>query len=109
MAVIKRAKLAVVLWSERSVRSHWVRAEARRALDRGILIPARLDEAELPLPFNDVHTFDLRGWRGEPDDPRLAAFVDVVLSKLGLVAPPVDLHEAAALAHRVRLLLGALP
>ncbi|NBB71307.1 MAG: SUMF1/EgtB/PvdO family nonheme iron enzyme [Alphaproteobacteria bacterium] len=87
--------MAVVLWSERSVQSHWVRAEARRALDRGILIPARLDDAELPLPFNDVHTFDLRGWRGEPDDPRLAAFVDVVLARLGLVAPPVKSDEEA--------------
>ena len=95
MAVIKRANLAVVLWSERSVQSHWVRAEARSALDRGILIPARLDDAELPLPFNDVHTFDLRGWRGEPDDPRLAAFVDVVLARLGLVAPPVKSDEEA--------------
>ncbi|MFW5833515.1 MAG: toll/interleukin-1 receptor domain-containing protein, partial [Pseudomonadota bacterium] len=37
MAVLERAKLALVLWSERSVGSHWVRAEARAALEHGIL------------------------------------------------------------------------
>ncbi len=81
-SVIKQAKLAVVLWSERSTTSHWVRAEARAALDQDKLLPARLDDVAIPLPFNDLHTMDLRGWAPPTSDQRLDQLVRIILQRI---------------------------
>lgn len=70
-AIIEKAKAAVVLWSERSVKSDFVQAEARLALRRGILLQICLDSADLPLPFNNLNYLDLREWDRAPRDPRL--------------------------------------
>jgi hypothetical protein len=53
----------IVLWSPASVRSDFVRAEARRAADRGILVPVRLQACEPPMPFGEYQTIDLIDWR----------------------------------------------
>jgi len=46
------ARCVVVLWSEKSVVSGWVKAEAQEGLRRRILVPAFLDEGvRLPLGF----------------------------------------------------------
>jgi hypothetical protein len=57
------AWVVVVLWSEASTRSDFVRAEARHAADRGILVPARLETCEPPMPFGEYQTIDLTEWK----------------------------------------------
>ena len=42
-------KCVVVIWSERSVNSDWVRAEATEALERQLLVPAIIDDVRPPL------------------------------------------------------------
>lgn len=59
------ASCVVVLWSERSVSSDWVRTEANEALDRGILAPALIDDVRPPLAFRRTQTARLVGWPGE--------------------------------------------
>ncbi len=93
--VIARAKAVVVLWSQGAVESRWVRAEARLALDRDILIPARLHDVAPPLPFNDLHTADLTGWEGGSDDPGLTRLVDAVARAAG-VGDGVEAEPRAA-------------
>jgi len=58
-AVINSAKAAIVLWTAKSVRSHWVLSEASLALERNIIIPVWLEHVVLPVPFNTLHTLDL--------------------------------------------------
>lgn len=82
-SIIKSAKAAVVLWSERSVKSTFVAAEARMALRQGILIPAWLDRSEPPLPFSELHTLDLTNWGGDPADPILEPLILAIERKLG--------------------------
>lgn len=82
-AVIEKAKAAVVLWSEDAVKSDFVRAEASKASDRGILIPVRLDNCELPLPFGALHTLDLRGWDGSIDNSLLTPLIAAIEKKIG--------------------------
>jgi hypothetical protein len=77
-AVIQKAKTALVLWSAKSVSSDFVQAEARVALQRGILIPISLDDAEVPLPFNNLHTLDLREWDRTSGDPKLKPLIDAI-------------------------------
>lgn len=59
-AEILKASAVLVIWSERSVSSQWVRAEAGEGFNRNILIPGRIDNVSLPLPFSSLHTVDLR-------------------------------------------------
>lgn len=56
---IDAAKVAVVLWTEHSATSRWVKAEASRANDDGKLVSVRalsLDPRDIPLPFGEKHT-----------------------------------------------------
>ena len=58
----------IVLWSGSSVRSDYVRAEARSAAERHILIPAFIGPCEPPMPFGEYQTLDLTAWdEAHPD------------------------------------------
>jgi adenylate cyclase len=65
-AELAAASAVVVVWTPTSVGSRWVRGEARDAADRGVLVPARLGDARLPLDVRAIHTIDLDGWGGDP-------------------------------------------
>jgi len=60
---IDRSTSVIVIWSEESVRSPWVKAEAARAHDQGKLISAHVEKADLPLPHSILHSADLRAFR----------------------------------------------
>jgi hypothetical protein len=62
---LEAAKSVVVLWSENSVRSEWVRNEAAAASERGVLVPVMIDRVKLPLEFRHRQTIDLVGWDGD--------------------------------------------
>lgn len=64
-AEIERAKALLVLWSGAARESAWVRSEATAALEMRKLVQARLDEARLPRPFDQVQAADLSAWTGE--------------------------------------------
>jgi formylglycine-generating enzyme required for sulfatase activity len=67
---IAAAPAVLVLWTERSVKSDWVRAEAHYAKERKKLVPARLGACEPWVPFNLVETADLLNWDGEEEHPQ---------------------------------------
>ncbi len=59
---IADARCLVVLWSNHSVQSRWVRNEASEGERRGVLVPALLEEAPIPLQFRSMQAADLRNW-----------------------------------------------
>lgn len=59
-----RARCVVVLWSESSVASDWVKTEAAVGYQRKALVPALLERVEIPLEFRRVQAADLIAWRG---------------------------------------------
>src|SRR5262245_33837284 len=63
MRELASARAAIVVWTKTSAGSRWVRGEARMAAERGVLIPVRLGDAELPLDARAIHTIDIDGWR----------------------------------------------
>lgn len=63
------AAAVLVLWSKDAAASHWVRSEANRARETGRLVQLRLDDARLPMPFDQVQCADLRGWTGDCQAP----------------------------------------
>src|SRR5262245_45620730 len=56
---LEAAAAVLVIWTPASVESRWVRGEARDGADRGILVPARFDKANLPIDVRAIHTTDL--------------------------------------------------
>ena len=96
LAVIKRARATIVLWSAASVTSGFVRAEATAADGLERLIPARLDDCELPLPFNVLHTHDLRGWGPGVDEVVLAPLFKAIEKRTGKA--PTAAPQAATAA-----------
>ena len=56
---IEAARVVVVLWSEASRDSQWVRDEAAYARDRRKLIPVQLDASEPPLGFRQIQSLKL--------------------------------------------------
>jgi hypothetical protein len=84
------AKWAIVLWSEHAKKSIWVKSEATKALERGMLIPARIDNVEIPLPFGSVHTIDLSNWSGEDTDDSFLQLRNAINKRVGIpaVLPP---------------------
>jgi TolB-like protein len=60
-----------------------VRAEASIADENGALIPAKIDECQLPVMFRVTQTADLSRWGGEADDKAWQAFIGDVRRKVG--------------------------
>lgn len=77
---LNQCNVAVVLWSEHSTKSQWVREEAR--MGRSKLIPAKLDAAEPPFGFGDVQAADLSHWGGDYNHPEWARFSRAVVAKV---------------------------
>ena len=70
-AKLKCSRCVVVLWSQNSVGSLYVREEARSGLERDVLVPIRLNNCSLPFGFGEVQTADLGAWDGVRHDPAL--------------------------------------
>ena len=84
---LNQCAVAVVLWSENSTKSQWVREEAR--MGRGKLIPARLDASEPPFGFGDVQSADLSHWGGDYNHAEWGRFTNAVVARArGGAAPP---------------------
>lgn len=66
---LKACDAVVVLWSERSIESAWVRDEAAVGRDSGRLVPVTIDGTQAPLGFRQFQTIDLSRWRGRGIGP----------------------------------------
>jgi TolB-like protein/tetratricopeptide (TPR) repeat protein len=62
---LETSDAVVVLWSARSVQSHWVRDEATRGRDRGCMVPVSIDGTRPPLGFRQIQYINLSDWRGK--------------------------------------------
>jgi ankyrin repeat protein len=73
-----KARCVVVLWSETSVRSEWVKTEAAEAAQRDILVPILLDPVKIPLEFRRIQAARLIGWKGEQTHPEFLQLLQAV-------------------------------
>jgi sulfatase modifying factor 1 len=82
-AALNDTGCVIVLWSQHSVHSDWVRTEAEEAKRRGILVPALLDDVDIPLSFRRIQAANLVDWSGvlpSAGFDELALAVSAVLS-----------------------------
>ncbi len=82
---IDAARSVVVVWTEASIDSQWVRSEALEGMERKILVPVRLDDVRVPFAFRRVQTADLLGWPGGGDDGQYSGFIGSVSAVVGSV------------------------
>ena len=87
---LENAKSVIVLWSEHSVGSEWVKNEAAAASERGVLVPATIESVKLPLEFRRKQTADLIDWKGEPSHSGFQALCEGIANTIG----GAPLHQA---------------
>lgn len=75
-------RCVVVVWTEDSVKSRWVKTEAAEGLSREILVPVLFDQVELPLAFRRIQAADLTEW--QPGEPH-TGFSELISAIRGLV------------------------
>jgi TIR domain-containing protein len=83
------AKCIVVLWSKASTTSDWVRSEAEEGKQRGILVPALIEESRIPLAFRRIQAADIIGWQTSEQTTEFDQFLHAIhmtLEDIGLHA-----------------------
>ena len=94
-AQLTAAKAALVIWSADAAASDWVLSEANRAREARKLVQLRIDDAPLPMPFDQIQCAKLPGWAGDDKPP---AWSKVVASIDELVGEPARSPEPPAQA-----------
>ncbi len=104
-AELAAARCVIVIWSSTSVESSWVRAEAGEAMNRGVLIPVLMEEADIPLVFRPIQAADLRDWEGGVNHPGyrqlVAAIAAAIRPAAGKVTPDRSAPGVSDLRDRV--------
>lgn len=106
-SALENARAVVVLWSARSVSSHWVRDEATRGRDRNCIVPISIDGTEAPLGFRQFQTIDFSSWKGRSDAPELRRLIEAIARRCDREAEPVLPPRRSALPSRRALVIGA--
>jgi hypothetical protein len=103
---LSAAKCVIVVWTHASVGPDggFVRDEAARGRERGILVPVCIDRISPPLGFGELHNVDLSHWGGlRPNNASMLDLVAAIQAKTeGRPVPPARgpltlLHRAAAM------------
>jgi len=79
--ILNRVRIAIVIWSRRSVESQWVISEAAAAREKKVLVPVTTDGHELPIDFRALHTTDLTAW--VPGDQLPGTLLKTLADRLG--------------------------
>lgn len=95
-AELKNARCVVVIWSQQSIRSTWVLAEAHQAVKRTALIPILIDDVvrDIPLPFHLLQAANLAGVT-ELQLPSHPAFLQVLRRIQELLGPAPARNRAS--------------
>ena len=99
--MLRESDVVVVLWSQTSVKSKWVRAEATLGERTAIVVPAMIEDAERPIMFELTQSADLIGWSGDTSDARWMEFIKDVrqaAEKSGKSAAPAASQAAPVAA-----------
>jgi S-layer protein (TIGR01567 family) len=80
---LKGAKCVIVLWSQQSVFSDWVKIEASIGAKRQILVPVLIDNMEIPLEFSRIQAANLVDWDGRLPNPEFDLLLNSVEEIVG--------------------------
>ena len=95
---IAQTRVVIVIWSEHSVKSHWVRAEAAYALGKRKLLPISIDQSEPPLQFMQIETIDFRYWDRTSNHHAFQILAGALGEAIGRL-PPLRRHPARSASY----------
>src|SRR5262245_23714697 len=72
---LEAARCVVVVWTQASVLSDWVKDEATRGREREVLVPISLDGTRPPLGFRHVQNESIGDWSSPATEPALQRFL----------------------------------
>jgi hypothetical protein len=99
---ILSARVVIVVRSQISIQSDWVRDEAALAMNEGKLVPLRIDNAVLPFRFRNIHTLDFSSWTGQTEAepfPKLLETLSLYLDPPKKEEPPARRSEHRSSAN----------
>jgi hypothetical protein len=110
------SKAVVVVWTNTSVKSQWVKNEALEGLKRQALFPVMLEEVKIPLEFRHVQGARLMDWQPDKEHAGFDQFIDDLGGGIGvpvtqsqatpaLSAKPTPEPEAGSLQGAVQAVL----
>lgn len=107
-AELDAARCVIVIWSKRSVGAPgaFVHDEATRAMERGIYLPVKIDNARPPLGFGERQALPLTRWQGNRSDPRYVTLLQAVRAIIDGRVPQPHLAGAGPGIDRRLLLAG---
>ncbi len=86
---LSKARCVIVIWTKRSVKSKYVKGEAREALNRDILVPIEIESGiKPPFDFRSIQTLSLVNWDGSDSFPGFQKLLADIITILG--EPPVE-------------------
>lgn len=111
---IAEAACIVVLWSSSSVESDWVQQECAVGKAAGKLVPARIEECDIPLPYQQIQTANLTDWNGSEQHPEFRKLIAATLKlveqqkqqDLAIAEEEVEISQARSLR---KWITGFLP
>lgn len=85
---LSEADAVLVLWTERSVGSAWVRDEATEGRDSGKLVPVSIGAVQPPIGFRQYQTLALGDWSGRGKVPRLDDVLQAIAERVPAPTAP---------------------
>lgn len=79
---INASKCVIVLWSDDSVKSRWVKIEAHEGYNRNILIPVLIKKVEIPFAFKFIQAANLINWGNNQSNPDFISLVNRIHSTI---------------------------
>ena len=80
---LEQSKCIIVVWSNQSVASDWVRREASHAREHKKILPVLMEQVAPPFGFGDFQSADLTGSALTPKTTEVAEFLEAVEQKVG--------------------------
>src|SRR5262245_30890537 len=80
---LRESRCVIVIWSERSLLSDYVRDEAAYALEQKKLVPVAIENVDLPFRFKRVHTLNLHNWDGSSQSSEFRKLIEDISGLLG--------------------------
>jgi hypothetical protein len=88
---IRDAKACLIIWSQDSIASRWVKDEATVALRAGKYLPILVGVEEPPMGFRQIQAANLAAWNGNAHDPQwrlLITEIGNLVRGSGALPPP---------------------
>ena len=84
---LDESSCVLVVWSQDSIKSKWIQAEADAAEKRDILVPLFIDDVEPPFGFTHIQAADLSDWKNNSSHP---AFQELITAIKSILSKPKD-------------------